>query len=73
MKITTADIIFYISTLAGALALFAKLATSLVSNAALLWVGIISLLLDYLAYQFYEKINGTTTPPTPPLPPAPAA
>lgn len=60
------DLIFYLSTAGGLAALFAKLATGLVSNSTLLWIGIIATMLNFLAFEFYEKINGTNTPPIPP-------
>jgi hypothetical protein len=30
-------------------------------------IGIVAILLNFLAYVFYEKINGNTPPPTSPV------
>lgn len=66
MKINGTDAIFYTSTIAGLLALFAKLESGLISNSILVQIGIVAIILNFGAYVFYEKINGTTPPPAPP-------
>ncbi len=60
------DLVFYLSTIAGVGSLFVKLATNVVSGNILTWVSIVSALIAFVAFEFYEKINGTTPPPTTP-------
>ena len=66
MKLNGTDLIFYGSTLAGLLALFAKLETGYIPSGVLVQIGIVAIIVNFLAFAFYEKINGTTPPPTPP-------
>ena len=60
------DLVFYLSTLAGVGSMFVKLATNsnVINPTVLTWVSIISSLIAFVSFEFYEKINGTTTPPT---------
>lgn len=60
------DLVFYLSTLAGAGTLFVKLTTNLISANVAAWIGVAAAIIAFLAYALYEKFNGTTPPPTTP-------
>lgn len=66
MKLNGSDLIFYGSTFTGFLALFVKLETGYIPSPALVQIGIIAIVVNFLVFAFYEKINGTTPPPTAP-------
>lgn len=67
MKFNGTDLVFYVSSISGFLALLVKLETGIISNGILVQIGIVAILLNFLAYVFYEKINGNTPPPTSPV------
>lgn len=66
MHMNKTDLIFYLSTLAGAGSLFVKLASPVVTGNTLTWVSLISTLIAFVAYEFYEFFTGKSNPPTPP-------
>lgn len=59
------DLVFYLSYISGFLALLAKLTTNLLSTATVSWIVVVSALVGFTAYQFYEYFQGKSTPPTP--------
>ena len=69
MKINGTDVVFAISFIVSELTMFSLLASSLVPHTVLLWIGVITGLLQGAAYMLYERINGTLPPPTPPTTP----
>ena len=68
MKINMTDVIFGISFVVSEASLFILLAGNLVSNSVLLWVGVVTNMLQMAGYLLYEKINGTVPPPVAPTP-----
>ena len=66
MKINSTDVVFGISFVVSELTMFTLLASNLVPHTVLLWIGVVTGLLQGAAYMLYERINGTVPPPPPP-------
>ncbi len=60
------DIVFYLSLLSQVGALFAKLTTTLLSATTVAWIVVISSVVAFVAFAFYEKLTGTYTVPVDP-------
>lgn len=60
------DIVFGLSFVASEATLFTLLASGLVSHVILVWIGVVTGMLQLAAYTLYERFNGTVPPPIPP-------